>query len=151
MEHQYAAEEAEREFTQAVAALAAEDTLAALAHLERALKLRNHPGWHSYLGYCIARERGQHRKALELCQSSIAAEPDHPGHLYHLGRVHLLSGDKVTALQVLREGMAKGGSPELVRMLESLGSRNRPLIPLLSRSNLLNRYLGLILSRLGLR
>jgi len=142
---------AEKEFALAQAALALEDTLTAMAHLERALKLRDNPGWHSYLGYCIARERGQQRKGLDLCLSSIAAEPDHPYHLYNLGRVHLLSGDKITAMRVLREGMAKGGSPELIKLLDSLGTRKAPLFPSLSRSNPLNRYLGLLLRRIGLR
>jgi len=140
-----------KEFALGVAALDADDTLTALAHLERALKLHDHPGWYSYLGYCIARERGQHRKGRELCLGSLAVEPECPVHYCNLGQVQLLSGDKEDALRVLREGMAKGGSPEIVRLLETLGTRNPPLIPSLPRSNPLNRYLGLLLKRLGLR
>jgi predicted Zn-dependent protease len=151
MEQATMTDEATREFARGTAALAAEDTLTALRHLERALKLQDNPGWHSYLGYCIARERGQHRRGVELCLSSLAAEPDLPVHRYHLGRVHLASGDKAAALQVLRAGMASGGSPEIARLLESLGTRAVPLFPKLSRTNPLNRYLGLLLSRFGLR
>lgn len=146
-----ATEGAEKEFAQALAALAAEDTLMALSHLEKALKLWDHPGWYSYLGYCIARERGQHRKGVELCQESLRIEPDQPAHFLNLGRVHLVSGDKQEALRVLREGMAKGGSPELARLLDRLGTRRPPVIAALSRNHPINRYLGLILSRLGLR
>lgn len=151
MEHQEVSEGAKKEFELGVAAIAAEDTLTALAHLERALRLQDHSGWHSCLGYCIAKERGQHRKGLELCLSSLAVEPDHPGHFLNLGQVHLISGNKVEALRVLREGMSKGGSPELVRLLECLGTRKASLFPMLSRDNLLNKYLGMLLSRLGLR
>ncbi len=151
MEHQEVSEGAKKEFELGVEALAAEDTLTALAHLERALRLQDHPGWHSYLGYCIARERGQHRQGQELCLSSLAIEPDHPVHFLNLGRVHLISGNKVEALQVLREGMAKGGSPELVSLLERLGMRKASLFPMLARDNFLNKYLGMLLSRLGLR
>jgi Flp pilus assembly protein TadD len=143
--------EAAKEFALSVAALAADDTLTALAHLERALKLHDHPGWYSFLGYCIARERGQHRKGRELCLGSLAVEPDRPVHYCNLGRVQMLSGDKEDALRVLREGMAKGGSPENVRLLEALGRRNPPVFPSLARTNPLNRYLGLLLRRLGLR
>src|SRR5512138_2089079 len=114
MENQAAAE---KEFALGVAAIAADDTLTALAHLERAVRLLDHPAWHSYLGYCIAKERGQYRKGLDLCLSSLASEPDHPAHLLNLGRVHLISGDKVEAIRVLREGMAKGGGPEIVQLL----------------------------------
>jgi len=151
MEHQETTENAAKEFALGVAALDADDTLMALAHLERALKLHDHPGWYSYLGYCIARERGQHRQGRELCLGSLAVEPDCPAHYCNLGRVQLLSGDKEDALRVLREGMAKGGSPEIIRLLDSLGSRSSLLFPALSRTNPLNRYLGLLLKRLGLR
>jgi len=143
--------EAEMEFAQGLAALAAEDTLTALVHLERALKLHDHPGWYSCLGYCIARERGQQRKGVELCLRALEAEPEQPGHFFNLGRVYLLGGDKMAALRVLREGMATGGNPELQRLLESLGSRTPPVFPMLARTHPLNRYLGLLLSRLGLR
>jgi len=142
---------AEQEFALGIAALDSEDTLTALACLERALKLHDYPGWYSYLGYCIARERGQHRQGRELCLGSLAVEPDRPAHYCNLGRVQMLSGDKEDALRVLREGMAKGGSPEIVRLLDALGTRNPPVFPSLSRTNPLNRYLGLLLKRFGLR
>lgn len=151
MEQQETATGAEKEFALGVAALADEDTLTALAHLERALKLHDHPGWYSYLGYCIARERGQHRKGRELCLRSLAAEPDRPAHYCNLGRVQMISGDKEDALRVLREGLSKGGSPEIIRLLDTFGKRNPPLFPSLSRTNPLNRYLGMLLKRLGLR
>jgi len=151
MAEQEATAGAEKEFALGVAALAVEDTLTALAHLERALNLHDHPGWYSFLGYCIAKERGQHRKGREFCLRSLAVEPDHSGHYYNLGRVHLLSGDKMEGMRVLREGMAKGGSQEVARLLDALGSRSSLVFPALSRSNPLNRYLGLLLKRLGLR
>jgi Flp pilus assembly protein TadD len=151
MAQQETVADAEKEFALGIAALAVEESLTALAHLERALKLHHHPGWLSYLGYCIARERGQYLKGRELCLSSLAVEPDVPAHYYNLGRVQMLSGDKADAQRVLREGMSKGRSPEIVRLLDSFGSRDPLLFPALSRSNPLNRYLGLLLKRLGLR
>lgn len=151
MEQEVVKESAEKEFAQALAALAAEDTRAALAFIEKALRLRDTPEWYSYLGYCIARQRGQHRKGLELCKESLAVEPDNPVHYLNLGRVYLAKGDKAEALRVWREGMAKGGGPELVQQLERLGTRIRPAIPILARKNPLNRYLGILLTRLGLR
>jgi Flp pilus assembly protein TadD len=149
--HPDSTESAEKEFAQALAALAAEDTLKALSHIERALQLRDFPGWYSFLGFCIAKERGQHRKGLELCLKSLEEEPDNPAHYCNLAQVHLVGGDKPAALQVLREGMAKGGGPELIKLLERLGKRNKPFFSKLSRSNPLNRFLGILLRRLGLR
>lgn len=151
MEQDVVKENAEKEFAQALAALAAEDTRAALAFIEKALRLRDTPQWYSYLGYCIARQRGQHRKGLELCKESLVLEPDNPVHYLNLGKVYLAKGDKAEALRTWREGMAKGGSPELVQQLERLGTRIRPVIPILARKNPLNRYLGILLTRLGLR
>lgn len=151
MEQDHTNENAKREFGLALAALAAENTQAALVHVEKALKLRDAPEWYSYLGYCIARQRGQHRKGLELCQASLAVEPDNPAHFLNLGMVHLAKGDKGEALRVLRQGMAKGGSPELAQQLDRLGMRKGAVISILSRSNPINRYLGLLLNRMGLR
>jgi predicted Zn-dependent protease len=145
------ADEAEKLFEQALESLDAEDTITALGLLERALKLRDTVGWRSWLGFCIARERGQHRRGQELCQESLAAEPDQPAHYLNLGRVHLIAGDKAAALRVMREGMTKGEYPQLARMLERLGSRRRPVFPSLSRTNPINKYLGVLLSRLGVR
>lgn len=151
MEQYSKAKSAEKEFAQALAALAVEDTQAALVAIEKALKLRDTPEWYSYLGYCIARQRGQHRKGLELCQESLSVEPDNPVHYLNLGRVYLAKGDKAEALRSWREGMAKGGSPELLQQLERLGTRKGAVIPMLSRKNPINHYLGLLFSRLGLR
>ena len=151
MEQDSVEKSAEKEFARAQAALAAEDTQAALAFIEKALRLQDAPEWYSYLGYCIARQRGQHRKGLELCQASLAVEPDNPMHFLNLGRVHLNKGDKTKALQIWREGMAKGECPELLQQLERLGKRNRPPLSIFARSNPVNRYLGVLLNRLGLR
>lgn len=143
--------EAEREFQQALAALEHDNTVSALAHLEKGLRIHNDPSMHSYLGYCIARERGQSRKGIELCTAALALEPENPAHFLNLGKIHVLCKNKDEAMRVFRQGLAFGSHPEIVRMLTELGMRKPPLFPWLKRSNPLNRYLGLLLSRLGLR
>lgn len=151
MEKELTEKSAEREFAQMQAAIAADDIQSALVHIEKALRLRDASEWYSYLGFCVARQRGQHRKGLELCQISLEADPDNPVHYLNLGKVYLAKGEKTEALRVLREGMAMGGSPELAQQLDRLGMRTRPVLSFLPRRNLLNRYLGMIFSRLGLR
>lgn len=143
--------EAEREFARALDALAEDNAVAALAHLEKALKLNDNPCWYSYLGYCVAKERGQYRRGVELCLVSMETERENPAHSLNLGKVHLVSGQKNEALRVFREGMAKGGEAEIQRHLEELGMRKPPVLSFLPRTNILNKYLGLLLSRLGLR
>jgi len=145
------ADEAAREFQRAVQEIAEDNSLGALARLERALRSGDDRRWHSYLGYCIARERGQVRKGIDLCLSSLELEPDNPEHYLNLGKVHLISGNKDEALRVFREGMSRTGSATLADLLERLGTRKPPVISFLSRDNLINRFLGLLLVRLGLR
>ena len=142
---------AEREFDRAREALGEEDCVSALAHLEKALKLDDNPGWYSFLGYCVAKERGQIKKGIELCQAALSRESDNPDHYHNLGRIHLIAGQKDEAIRVFRQGVAEGGGTELVNLLEEVGSRKPPVISFLHRDNPLNTYLGLFLSRLGLR
>jgi tetratricopeptide (TPR) repeat protein len=142
---------AERNFQRALRALDEGNTLAALACLEAALNIWDDPRWYSRLGFCIARERGPLMRGGELCRAAMEREPDEPIHLLYLGKIHLLAGRKDEALQALRQGMALGGTPEIERLLETIGTRKPPVLPFLVRENLLNKYLGLLLSRLGLR
>jgi predicted Zn-dependent protease len=143
--------ESERLFARAVCELAEGKSQSALADLERALKLHDNPSWYSYLGYCIAKERGQVRKGGELCNESLAAEPEVPAHYLNLAKIHLACGHKAEAIEVLRTGATVTGCPEILAQMNLLGSRKSPVLSFLSRQHWVNRYLGLVLSRLGLR
>jgi len=143
--------EGERLFSLALEALAAGETQSALALLERALTQSDNGSWHSYLGYCIAKERGQVKKGGELCLASMKLEPDNPAHYLNLAKVHLVAGHKPEALAVLRQGMSLGGGSEVQVLLASIGARKPPVLSFLPRDNPLNRVLGLMLNRLGLR
>lgn len=142
---------AQMEFDRAEHELGRDNVLAALASLERALSIWNHPNWHSRLGFCIAKERGHVTRAFELCHTSIENDPDNPIHYLYLGKVYLVSGNMYEALQTLRQGMILGSSPEIERLLASIGTRKAPFISFLSRDNPLNKILGITLGRLGLR
>jgi Tfp pilus assembly protein PilF len=142
---------AQKEFDRAQQELDQNNVLAALACLERALSIWDDPLWHSRFAFCIAKQRGHLTKAFELCRSAIEHDPDNPLHYLYLGKVHLVAGNTFEALQSFRQGMIHGGSPELERMLESIGTRKPPVISFLSRDNLLNKYLGIIFGRFGLR
>lgn len=142
---------AEKEFQRALKELREENVLAALACLERALKIWDDPGWYSCLGFCVAKERGHITQALELCHKAIEHEPENPMHHLYLGKIHLIAGHKTEAIQALREGMSKGTIPDIERLLVAIGTRKPPVISFLSRDNLINKWLGIILNRLGLR
>lgn len=142
---------ASREFDRACECLAADNPVAAIGHLEKALKGNDNPEWYSFLGYCIARERGQYRKGMELCRVSIAADIDNPLHYLNLAKIHLLSNNKLEAISVLREGLARGPNEEIETVLKVVGARKPPVLSFLDRDNPINKYLGLLLSKLGLR
>jgi len=142
---------AQKEFDQAQQELDSNNVLAALACLERALSIWNDPLWHSRLGFCIAKQRGQLTQAFELCRTAIEHDPDNPLHYLYLGKVQLIAGNKEEALQTFRQGMLLGGSPQLEQILADIGTRKPPVISFLSRDNLLNKFFGIIFTRLGLR
>ena len=142
---------AKMEFDRAQQALDRNNVLAALASLERALSIWDDPLWHSRLGFCIAKQRGQLTRGNELCRTSIDHDPSNPLHYLYLGKVYLVGGKTYEALKAFRQGMILGGSPEIERMLEAIGTRKSPAISFLSRGHLLNKYLGIILGRLGMR
>lgn len=151
MNHLQSNDQAENAFDRARESLADEDAVAALAYFEKALKLNDNPAWYSYLGYCVAKERGQVKKGIDLCLLSLEREQENPVHYLNLGMVHLVAGDKSEALRLFREGLAKGDNEEIRRRLSEIGTRKPPVISSLPRSNLLNKTLGYLLTRLGLR
>jgi predicted Zn-dependent protease len=146
-----ASQEAVLLFGRAQRAIAMDNTVAGLACLEKALTLEDNKGWYSCLGYCVAKERGQVSRGAELCLVSLEHEPNNPLHHLNLGKIHLISGSRAEALRVFREGMSRGGSTELIEILNEFGKRKPVIIPFLSRANPLNKFLGLFLRRIGLR
>lgn len=144
-------DKAYREYQRAVQEVRSGNTLAALAKVEGALRLHDEPAWYPCLGFCIAKERGYVNKGLALCQEAVAREPDHSEHYYYLARVLLVTGRKPEAIQALRKGLARGDSAAARQLLHELGTRKSLLFPQLRRDNPVNKYLGMLFSRLGLR
>ncbi len=145
------ATEAEQEFARGLVAFRKGNSTAALAHFEKASQLGAGPLHLSYLGYCIAKERGQLKKGIALCQDALAQAPGDAVHFLNLGRIHLVAGNKMEAIRVFREGLAHGQNQEIIAELEVLGTRKQPVIKILHRKNPLNKFLGKLFRRLGLR
>jgi Flp pilus assembly protein TadD len=136
---------------QGTTAMSRGDTLTALLSFQDAAKVKTTPILCSNLAYCLARERRQMQKGISLCSEALVAEPANPLHYLNLGRIYLLAGKKDAALQTFRQGLKMGKSSEIMAELKKLGIRKDAVLPTLSRSHPLNRYLGLVLHRLGLR
>jgi tetratricopeptide (TPR) repeat protein len=128
-------------------------TLEALSFFEKALRVEpENPSLQSYLGLCIAYERGKIKEAISLCERAIQAEPENVENHCNLGKVYLKAKLKTKAIEVFRTGLAiDNKNSEIIAELQSLGIRKKQIIPSLPRKNFLNKYLGFILSRLGLR
>jgi tetratricopeptide (TPR) repeat protein len=128
-----------------------ENFVSALCFLEQACQKEASPDAVSHLAVCIARERGLVKKALEMCTEAIEKEPGRSVHHLNKGRVLLFAKRREEAVDAFRRGLAVEANPDIGRELERLGIRKRPVIPFLPRHNLLNKYLGIILSKLRLR
>ncbi|MEW6584832.1 MAG: tetratricopeptide repeat protein [Nitrospirota bacterium] len=143
--------EAEELFSKGLEALQRDDTVGALSWFEKSLERDYSPSSLSCFAFCIARQRGQYKKAISLCQEAIQKDPDNSLHYLNLGKVYLLDRNRSDAITIFREGMSRERNAQIVQELERLGTRKPPVIPFLSRNNPLNKYLGIILRKLRIR
>lgn len=138
-------------FDKGIVFLKDNNTLGALACFEKAFEMKKAPEIQSYLAYCIALERGQITHAVYLCEAAITEDPANSVHYLNLSRILLKAKRKTDALEVLRKGISVADHPEILKLLETIGTRKRPVFRFFRRENLLNKYTGLLLSRLKLR
>lgn len=132
-------------------ALQCGDTLLALMQFERALALDPLPGVKSKLAYCLAKERRQYQKAMNLCREALLAEPDNPDHYYQLARIYVAAGHKRQAIKSLRKGIKFRRHQPSIDELSRLGARKEPVFVSLPREHILNRSAGILLTKLGVR
>ncbi len=134
-----------------IALLRGNNPLGALACFEKAYALHQSPQIQSYLGLCIATERGRISDAVSLCREAIEQDPGSPLHYLNLGKVYLKADRKTECLEALRKGLSCGDDPEISALLEVIGTRKQPVLSSLPRRHFLNRYAGLIMRLLRLR
>ncbi len=132
-------------------ALAAGETLVALMHFEAANQLQSLPAVQSALGYCLAKERRQYQQALTLCRAALDNDPTDPRHYYYLGRIYLLSNKKPLAIATFRRGLKLKRYSPIIEELRRLGVRKPPVFTSLPRDHTINRAIGVLLARVGLR
>jgi Flp pilus assembly protein TadD len=141
----------EREFERGMTKFREGNVLGAMVHFEKAVNLGGTPECLSFLGYCIAKERGQACKGLTLCREAIDEQPENPVHYLNMAKIHLLGRKLTEALDALRQGASFGPNEEISQMLEAIGTRKPPAISFLHRDNPINKYLGVLLGKLGMR
>ena len=117
----------------------------------RAYELEQSARTSSYLGLALAKSTGGFPEAISFARDAIAREPENPAYYLNLGQVYLLADQRHEALIMFRLGLQHGADSSIVRELEELGERRPLLFKNLHRSHPLNRFIGLLLSRLGVR
>jgi tetratricopeptide (TPR) repeat protein len=142
---------AEELFEKGQALLKENNTLAALSCFEKAYRRAKLPGIQSYLGLCLAVERGQVKEGIALCRKAIEVDTGNPVHYLHFGKIYLREKRRAEAIEIFREGLSFGDNAEIRHILDILGTRKKPLFPFLPRNHFLNKYSGKLLRLLRLR
>lgn len=119
--------------------------------LDQAAKHRNTPELHTYLAFCRARSHGNFQSAAKACHESIQREPDNSLHYLVLGRILVQAGEKDKAIKTFLRGLKAGPNPRIISELKKLGRRQPAVIGKLPRHHPLNRVLGKVLKRVGIR
>jgi predicted Zn-dependent protease len=143
--------DARKEFDSGLALFKAGNILRALGHFEKAMAEHPTSLCASYYAYCVAKERGHVKKGIALCREALEKEPGSPVHYVNLARIHLLGRNQDDAITVLRDGMQHAPDPEINDLLDQIGVRKQPVVSSMPRDSFVNKYLGLLLSKLGLR
>jgi tetratricopeptide (TPR) repeat protein len=109
----------------------------------------------SYYGCLQAIVDKKYRSGIESCRKALvlfkAADTYTAGIVYpilylNLGRAYVAAGKKKEAVEALSKGLRYDkGNRELKKELLLLGVRKRPVVPFLSRSNPINKYIGMVL------
>ena len=143
--------ETKKLFDKGIKTLTEGNILSALSCFEKASKIEDNPLISSYLAFCTAKERGQVQKAISLCNDAIKDDPENSFHYLNLGKIYLLEKEKEEAVNIFRQGLHYEENQHIADELNKIGTRKPLIIPFLKRSNVINKYLGIILSRLKLR
>ncbi|HEX9022619.1 MAG TPA: hypothetical protein VF799_02140 [Geobacteraceae bacterium] len=143
--------EASELFSQGMESMKNGDTKGALEHLENAVSLERNPLYCSHLAICLAKEKRDFKKAVSLCNEAIKKDPRNSQHFLNLGRVYLIADLKKDALRILNMGLRFGENREIIAELRKFERRRPPALSFLPRENPINKFLGKITYKLGLR
>ncbi|HTP64157.1 MAG TPA: tetratricopeptide repeat protein [Geobacteraceae bacterium] len=143
--------ETEELFAKGVMAVDRGNWLVALSCFEKIVQEDGRTASLSYFAVCIARERGLFNTAEALCREAIEKDAENPLHYLNLGRVFLYQGRKMEAIGTFREGLHFSADKRLIDELNRLGTRKKPVVPFLGRDNPINKYLGILMTKLKMR
>ena len=97
----------------------------------------------SYYGLCLSYTNGDPHEAVRACREAATLEGYRPEVCWNLGQVLLHLGRRAEAYQALQRGLRmQPGHPGILKDLEKMGQRKRPVLPFLQRSHPINIWLG---------
>ena len=137
--------------SKALTALTHGHSYLAMVCLQQAAACGHSPVIDSHLAYCLALNQQEFTEARRLGEQALNAEPNNPLFCLNLGRVCLLAGEKQEAIRIFRQGLAFSRDQMLIAELNRLGTRKPTVFPSLHRDHPLNKWVGILLARLGLR
>ena len=141
---------AEESFGIGIEALTEGQNRKAMAMFEAAIELEKRSGvnkpqprYLSYYGLCLGLETKKLHEAVKFCREAVSRENFNADMYFNLGRVLLKAHKRREGYEALKNGLRLHPSHKgIIRELQRIGVRRRPVIPFLSRSNPLNITLG---------
>ncbi len=122
-------------------------------------KFPSDPFLMSYYGCLVAVVENNPKEGIRICREAIAGIKDSlpfggefffPVFYLNLGRAYLKGNRKAEAVNAFQEGLINDPeNHDLLWELRKLGTRRRPPIPFLHRSNPVNKYIGLLVSKVA--
>ena len=114
----------------------------------------NNPTLLSYRGYLEAAVNKRYAEGIKICRQSFKILKHQmslvegfflPILYLNLGRTYLIAGKKKEAYFSFQKGLEIDKKNEdIFKELKRLGIRRKPFLPFLKRSNLLNKYIGIL-------
>jgi len=92
------------------------------------------------------------KRALDMLndRSPVSKEVFYPTFYLNLGRAYIAAGKKQDAIEAFEKGLSYDEeNKDLLWEARKLGMRRQPVIPYLKRTNPINKYIGMILHKLG--
>ncbi len=111
----------------------------------------------SYYGCLIAIVENKTKEGIAICENSIKAldtsmpfgsEFFYPIFYLNLGRAYLKGDRKAEAIKALQQGLKSDPENKDIQWeMKKLGTRKKPPVPFLKRSNPINKYIGMLISK----
>ena len=94
-------------------------------------------------------QQNRMKEAIETCRLALQRDPENPTTRLHMARIYLLADSRRRAVDESQKGLAISPKDlDLLALQKELGTRRKPVIRFLSRTNPINAKLGKVRARL---